>query len=542
MTTQSGLTSIEDYKDFLKRRKWQILIPWILVVLIASGLAYVLPPVYRSTSTILIESQQVPQDLIRTTVTGYAEERIKAITAQILSRQVLLKIVKDFDLYPEKRSSAPVEDILDQMKKDISIEMISAEVPDRRGGRPVTVNVAFTVSYEGHDPQKVMAVANRLTSLFLEHNLQMREGLAKTTTKFLEQQLDQYREITRKLEEKIAKFKEAHIKELPELMNINFETERQLRHQIDGLDDQMRTLKDRIVYLEGQLATIPPDVSTVDANGKIITDPAQRLKLLKNQLVTLEANLSPKHPDVIKLKREIAELEKQTGATAQKTELEALLKAKQERLQQLSSTLKPRHPDIIKLKKEIKTLKEQLATAKEKAGPSPDSTPTNPAYINLKTQIKAAQIDLDGLKRKKRQLEAKWQDYVKRLEMMPGVEKQYRDLTRDYDAAQQQYRETMAKLMEARQGQSLEQHQAGEKFTVIDPPELPERPIRPNRPAIVLIGFILGMGFGIGIAAVVEMSDSTIRTAKDVKRITGKPVLASIADVAEIKKIRGKKR
>ncbi len=541
MTTQSGLTTIEDYKDFLRRRKWQIIIPWILVTLIAGGIAYVLPPVYRSTSTILIESQQVPQDLIRTTVTGYAEERIKAITAQILSRQVLLKIVKDFDLYPKKRSNAPVEDILDQMKKDISIEMISAEVPDRRGGRPVTVNVAFTVSYEGHDPQKVMAVTNRLTSLFLEHNLQMREGLAKTTTKFLKQQLDQYREITRKLEEKIAKFKEAHIKELPELMNINFETERQLRHQIDSLDDQIRTLKDRIVYLEGQLATVSPDINTVDANGKIIADPAQRLKFLKNQLVTMEANLSPKHPDVIKLKREIAELEKQTGDTAQKTELEKLLKAKREKLRQLSSTLKPRHPDIIKLKKEIKTLEEQLAKARQKTSPTLDSAPTNPAYINLETQIKAAQIDLEGLKRKKRQLEAKWQDYVKRLEMMPSVEKQYRDLTRDYDAAQQQYRETMAKLMEAQQGQSLEQHQAGEKFTVIDPPELPERPIKPNRPAIVLIGFILGMGLGVGIAATAEMADSTIRTAKDVKRITGKPVLASIADVAKIKKIRGKK-
>ena len=542
---ERGPQSLKEYTDLLRRRKWQIFIPWLVVFGAITAIAFFFPSVYRSTATILIESQQVPQDLIRTTVTGFAEERIKSITQQIFSRKILMNIIEDFDLYPEKRGKDPMEEILEDMRDDIFVEMVSAEVPDRRGGRPVTVNVAFTVSYEGRDPQKVMQVTNRLASLFLEHNLRMREGLAETTTELLEQQLEQYRSLTNNLEERIARFKEAHITELPELTNLNLETERQLRRQIEGVDEQMRSLKDRKIYLEGQLANVSPEPPLLDAGGQYILDPKERLRALKSQAITLRATLSSKHPDVTKVRKEIAELEKEIGALDKRLEMKKALHLKEQELKELKTGATDKHPDVLKLKKEIEKLKENVKDYEDMGKEGFDlaqAQPTNPAYISLQTQIKVAEMDLKGLKDKRQQLEESWQDYVKRLEKMPQVELEYRELLRDCDAAQKKYAETTAKLMEARQGQSLEQLQAGEKFTIIDPPQLPEIPVKPKRIAISLIGFILGIAAGVGVGAVMEFADSTIRSPKDIRRITGHPVLASIPDVAEVQKKRGRNK
>jgi len=536
-----GPQTLQDYIAFLRRRKWFIVVPWLVILCIASVVAYILPPVYQSKATILIESQQVPEDLVRTTVTGYAEERIKTITEQILSRQTLEQIIKDFRLYPDFQDNAPIEDILSKMRKDISVEMVSAMVPSRRGERQVEVNVAFTVSYEGGDPKKVTQVANRLTSLFLEYNMRLRENLAKTTTNILEQQLEAYRNTTRLLEEKIARFKEEHLTELPELMRLNLEFEQQIRQQIERVETKILALEDRKVYLEGQLATISPSVLF---RGDQVWEPRDRLKLLRSQAISLEASLSPKHPDVIKIRREIEELEKKVNADNERRNLEKMLNDKEVQLENLRNRTTDKHPDVARLKQEISNIKTALADiqADEAGGAdSADSGPTNPAYINLQTQIKRTEIELDSLRTQRKELEKKWHQYVKRLEQMPQVEQEYQDLARDYSAAQKKYNETSEKLMEARQAENLEENQAGEKFTVVDPPHVPGKPVKPNRMAIILIGFILGLGAGAGLAAAMEFTDTTLRTAGDVRRLTGAPVLSAIPDVREVQEMQGKR-
>ena len=535
-----GPQTLQDYMVFLQRRKWFIVVPWLVILCIASAVAYLLPAIYQSKATILIESQQVPEDLIRTTVTGYAEERIKTITEQILSRQTLEQIIKDFQLYPDLQGKEPVENILSKMREDILVEMVSAMVPSRRTERQVEVNVAFTVSYEGTDPEKVVQVTNRLASLFLEYNKSIRENLAKTTTNILEQQLEDYRDTTRLLEDKIARFKEGHLTELPELMRLNLETERQVRRQIEGIEAKMLALEDRKVYLEGQLATISPNVLLT---GGQVWEPRDRLKLLRSQAISLEAGLSPKHPDVIKIRREIEELEKTVSVYDKRRNLEEILNDKKVRLEDLRNHTTEKHPDMLRLKQEISDIKIALANsqADEAGGADPaDSGPTNPAYINLQTQVKRTEIELESLQTQRKELDDKWHQYVKRLEKMPQVEQDYQDLVRDYSSAQTKYKETSAKLMEARQAEGLEESQVGEKFTVVDSPQLPEKPVKPNRMAIVLIGFILGLGAGVSLGAVREFTDTSIRTARDVKRITGAPVMAAIPYVQEESKMHSK--
>ena len=414
-------------------------------------------------------------------------------------------------------------------------------VPSRRSERQVEVNVAFTVSYEGGDPKKVTQVANRLTSLFLEYNMRLRENLAKTTTNILEQQLEAYRNTTRLLEEKIARFKEEHLTELPELMRLNLEFEQQIRQQIERVETKILALEDRKVYLEGQLATISPSVLF---RGDQVWEPRDRLKLLRSQAISLEASLSPKHPDVIKIRREIEELEKKVNADNERRNLEKMLNDKEVQLENLRNRTTDKHPDVVRLKQEISNIKTALADiqADEAGGAdSADSGPTNPAYINLQTQIKRTEIELDSLRTQRKELEKKWHQYVKRLEQMPQVEQEYQDLARDYSAAQKKYNETSEKLMEARQAENLEENQAGEKFTVVDPPHVPGKPVKPNRMAIILIGFILGLGAGAGLAAAMEFTDTTLRTAGDVRRLTGAPVLSAIPDVREVQEMQGKR-
>ncbi|MBA7675725.1 hypothetical protein ES703_83962 [subsurface metagenome] len=221
-----------------------------------------------------------------------------------------------------------------------------------------------------------------------------------------------------------------------------------------------------------------------------------------------------------------------------------MLNDKEVRLEDLRNHTTDKHPDMVRLKQEISDIKIALADsqADEAGSVNPAFTgATNPAYINIHTQIKRTEIEMEALQTQRKELDVKWQQYVKRLERMPQVEQEYQELIRDYGSAQKKYNETSAKLMEARQAEGLEESQAGEKFTVVNPPHVPERPIKPNRMAIVLIGFILGLGAGVGLGAIREFTDTSIRTAMDVKRITGVPVMAAIPDVQEQSKTkRGK--
>jgi len=533
-TPQQGSQTFQDYIGFLKRRKWYILIPWVLICGIAALVAFKLPAIYRSSATIRIEAQQVPEDLVRTTVTTYAEERIKTITQQILSRSVLEEIIKDFDLYPKLREEALLEDVIAEMKEDITIEMVSASVPNRRLGRDIEVTVAFTVSFENEDRRKVAPVASRLASLYLEYNARLRENLAEKTTAILEKQLEEYRIANQELERKIARFKEEHLTELPELMRLNLETERRIADQLDNLDRRMLTLQERKMYLEGQLLTLSPSPLM---RGDQVWEPKDRLHLLRSRAISMEAHLSPKHPDLINIRREIAELEKEVEAKDVTLTIERQIKEKEVQLQGLLNNATEKHPDVVRIKEEIARLKTELAAARartEKDAAGYLYTPSNPAYINIQTQIKTTELELEGIKKERQALEKKWQKYVDRLEQMPKVEQQYQALVRDYNIGRKKYSETADKLMLAKQAESLERSQSGEKFMIIDPPVQPSKPAKPNRPAIVLIGFILGFGAGVGLAAVREFSDTTIRDIKDVERITGEPVLATVPDISEL--------
>ncbi|OAQ20536.1 GumC family protein [Thermosulfurimonas dismutans] len=512
-----------------RRRKKAFFIPFVLVFVAITLVAFLLPPVYRATTTILIEEQQIPPEYVKTTVTGYVEQRLQMITQQIMSRSNLMEIIKRFDLYPEMRGKYTMEEIINKMRNDIELETISAEVSDKRTGRPSSATIAFSLSYEGRDPVKVQQVANVLASLYLEYNLRAREEQASSTTAFLEQEIEELKKHMSVLEEKISKFKREHMGELPEFVNINIQTIERLNRDLDDIEAQIRSLQERKVYLEGQLALVDPMAPIKTEEGKAVMSPVERLKYLRLKLISLRSTLSPNHPDIKKLKREIAALEAELGETDDTLEKVKRLNDLQAQLADLRSRLGPKHPDVLKLTKDIEALSQELSKVDPGAATAAEvslNRPDNPAYINLLTQIASIDVEIKSLEEERRRIKEKIEEYQRRLENTPLVEKEYNALLRDYENARLKYNELMNKLMEARIAQELEESQSGERFTIIDPAQLPEKPYKPKRLAIVLIGFVLALGAGVGCMALTEYLDHSIKSPEELQRLVQAPVLS----------------
>ena len=489
-------TDFGQYVAIFKHRKKYFFIPALVVLVVAILFAFLWPATYQSSSTILIEEQQIPQEFVRSTVTGFADQRIQSLTQQILSRVKLWEIIQQFDLYHKQREKLTREEILDNMRDDIKLTTISAEMTaqDKRRSRSnqSDVTIAFTVAYRGQRPDTVQKVAGTLASLYLEQNLKTREAQAQSTTKFLEAELKELQERIKNLGDKITAFKETHDGLLPEQQVFNQGQVARLDSEIKQMESNVRNAEERKTYLEGQLATVSPDASYGGAGGERIMSPADRLKALEVSLADLRSKFSPDHPDVRKTLREIAELKKLSGATA------GSVVARRKRLAQLKNELAEKqgkysdqHPEVKKLKNEIAQLEQ---APQQPAAPQVFTEAENPAYISLTTQAKAADIDISAFRSQQAALQSKIQMYRQRLEAAPKVEQEYMALMRDYQNAHAKHQEVMNKILEARIAEGMEEHQKGEKFTLIDPASYPETPVSPKRWLIFLAGIICSLG------------------------------------------------
>jgi polysaccharide biosynthesis transport protein len=537
-------TQIKDLRGIIRRGRKSFAIISLTIFVLGLVIAFALPPIYCSKSTILIENQQIPEEYVRSAITGYVEERLQMITQQIMSRTKLVEVIKDFDLYPEMKDSYTTEEIVKEMTDDIKLDTISAEVVNAKTGQQTVATIAFTLSYEGKVPNVVQKVANALASLYLEQNLKTRGQQASDTTVFLQQEGDQLKAQIDEIQEKVSEFKQKNPGALPEFTNVNLQNLARFESDIGQADMQLRSLQERLIYLKGQLAGVDPLNPVITEEGKAIMNPKERLKYLRMQLVSQQSSLSEKHPDIIRLKNEIKQLEAQTGDADDSVEKARRLNDLQGQLATLEGKLGPKHPDVIKTKNEIELLSRQIKETKsgDTISSISEKQPDNPAYINLMTQIASAEMDIKTYTQQKAELKQKIDDYMEKIEKSPQLEKEYNDMIRDLDNARMKYSEVMNKLMEARIAQGMEESNRGERFTIIDPAQLPEKPFKPNRLAIILIGFVLALGAGVGIAAFQETMDTSIKTVEKVMEITGVPVFSTISFIETDEELRAKKR
>jgi succinoglycan biosynthesis transport protein ExoP len=477
--------TLSDYADILKRRKWSFILPAALVFATAVLIAMLLPPIFQSTATILIEEQEIPQDFVRTTVTSFAEQRIQVIKQKILSSAVLGDIIRQLDLYEEEgqETSTTNEVLIDNMRQNITVLPVSADVINQRTGKAMMATISFSVSFEGKDPVKVQKVTDVLTTLFLKENLRVREAQVLETAKFLKDEMAKLKTELDEYEIVISQFKEKHITELPSLLNVNLQSLNNIERRIDPLNAQLNSLKDRLEYIENELYQTPPRLEI----------PTQKqLASLKNDLMQLKMKFSDEYPDVIKTKAAIADLERQLEETA-------------------------------------------------KSNPEGER-PDNPAYLRLAAQRASINIEINSILTQIEDLKAEAAEYRKRIEATPKAEERLRTLASEREKKQVKYDDLARKLMESEVSYGLEKEQKGERFTLLNPANFPIAPIKPNRKVIVLLGLILGVGAGLGLVSIREYSDHSVHNAGSLARLTSVPVLASIPEIVTRKEKSQKKK
>ena len=296
-----------DYLSAFRRRRGMILLVAGAIFLIGLITASVWPPTYQSSSTILIEEQEIPSELIQSTVTSYAAQRIQVISQRVMARSNLMEIVEKYNLYEKDRKHYTTEEVLAEMRESISIDMINAEVMDPRTGRPASATIAFSLGFKSDNPKQAQQVASELTTLYLNENLKSRTEKAAETYDFLTIEADRYKEEITSLEEQLSEFKEKNLNTLPESRTLNTQSLQRTESELATIDTQIQSLEERKIYMQGQLPLLEPY-----ATGDILS-PNARLDALRTEYISLASRYSTDHPDVTRIKREIEALERETG-------------------------------------------------------------------------------------------------------------------------------------------------------------------------------------------------------------------------------------
>jgi len=524
--------TLQDYLAILSRRKVPMLVTMLIIFLIGIVVAMVWPPTYKSSATILIKEQEIPSELVMSTVTSFAAQRIQTISQRVMTRTNLMKIVEKYNLYVKDRKRYTTEEVLEDMRDDIGLNMISADVMDPRTGRPGVATIAFTLSFEGKSPGSVQKVAGELTSLFLAENLKNRKEKASETYIFLTDESNKLAAIIDENQKKIAEFKEKHSDSLPEMNAMNLSALDRVEQELVQVDAGLGSKEERIFYLESQLAQTNPLTNMRSATGQSILDPVSRLKALESEYASISAKYSEAHPDVIKIKREIDGLRSQTGVKENIEEKAKTLSSLRAEYGTLKKRYSASHPDVVKIQKIISILEQDIKnTEKLPERKVMELKPENPLYISIEGQIQGVKSEITSLKKRKSQLKAKQIEYEDRLAKSPQVEGEYSVLTRELNNTLMRFQEIKAKQMAAGIGQELEKESKGESFLLIEPAQFPEKPVKPNRVAILFLSLIFAVACGFGLAILQEALDSSVRGVSGVTKLLTAAPLAVIPTI-----------
>ncbi len=525
----------KDYREYLallRRRLGQILAVAAALAALAFVVTIALPPVFRSSATILVQEQEIPTDLVRSTVTSFADERIQVISQQVMTRAVLLQLAAKYDLYPKRRERAMTEEVVEQMRTDIQLSTIDASVSDRRSGRRANTTIAFRISYDAPDPERAQKVVQDLVSLYLEENVKARQESVAQTTAFLAEEAERLAKQIKEIEANLAVFKRRYTGRLPESGAVNMQLADRMQSELLRVEREIGMLQDRKIYLEAQLPLVKPN-APLPANAP--GEPAfltaeERLRSLEAQYTSSAARYGADHPDIRRLRREIAALKREVGAsggTGQAVERQKL----EAELAVLKDRYSEDHPDVQRVRRSIaalETSKGGEAALPKQAAVDANPRADNPAYVALVSQLESTKRELTKLSALREDLQAKQRDYDARLLQIPEIEREYRDLTRDYDNALVRYREVKAKQMQAEVAVELERDRKAERFALGEPANLPEKPIKPDRPRILLVGLVASLGAGLGLAWLRDLFDRSVKGPWELARIASVPILTPI--------------
>ncbi|MCG8326023.1 MAG: sugar transporter, partial [Thiotrichales bacterium] len=348
--------TLDDYLASFARRKMQFALIFLVSIVIVVSVTLLWPPSYKSSAIILIEQQEIPQDLVRSTVTSYADQRVQVISQRVMTTTNMKAIIDKYDLYAQARQHETMENVLEQMRNDINLNMISADVFDPRTGRAAKATIAFSLAYENQSPRLAQSVANELVSLFLNENLKNRTEMAEEATEFLQDEVEKLSDKVSELEIRLADFKEQNSGSLPEMKDLNIELMDRQERELSEVRRQIRSLEERKIYLQSELSQLSPNLDAFSETGERILGPRDRLKVLETRYLTLSSRYSSDHPDVVSLKKELEALQNEVGGNRGKKEVALRLKEARTELATLQEKYSDDHPDVKKLTRQVSSL------------------------------------------------------------------------------------------------------------------------------------------------------------------------------------------
>jgi polysaccharide biosynthesis transport protein len=518
-----NIKTFEDCIGLIKRRKYNILIPWVVLSFIAVIVAYNMPKAYRSTATMLFEAP-LPTNLFESTASQFAEEQIQSIYQRVTNTENALLLIKTNDLYEDLNENSTDYELASIFKDAIEIKLSTSSLePKASSGM---AEVAFDLSFNNNDPVKAKEVASQLASLFIEQNDKARTQRATKATAFLMEESEKLSHNLKEIDSRIALFKEQNNFSLPEQVQGNLAALDRTENELRDTYSQIRTTKERIAFLSAELARAQ-EGAVVGLDDKPPHNKEDTLSAMKAQYFKLSGVYSPSHPSLLRLKREIKSLDpdfegRLEGQAADEVLLEQLTIAKDE-LKLLKQTYFEDHPDLAKRQLQIEALERQLKTTSRNSTPNKPISGrfTNPAYINVESQYKASQSELEALIQKQEYLKEKLDKMHTLVTLAPQVEKGYNDLLRERDNTVKKYTELKEKLLDAKLFQTQEEQQKGQTLTIIEKPIIPRHPEKAIRRKVAIGGFFAGLFAGLGFALLLEFLDPSVRGYRAVREITG---------------------
>ena len=488
--------SLDDYWAIVRRRRWWILLPLFVCWLVVWGVSWLLPATYQSDALILVEQQKAPEQYVVPNVSVSLQERLQSMTQQILSRTRLQATIDLFHLYARDgglASKSQSTDPVDQMRRDIQIELVSAP------GRPGELT-AFKIRYSAGSPELAQQVNTQLTTLFIDENLKSQQQLSENTTAFLDGRVADARARLAEQEAKVRAFKATHLGTLPTQLPSNVQILSGLQTQLQTTQHAVESGEQQKLYLQSLLQQYQSVQDSLVSGDSTVTPPEaleNELKGLRVQLADAQSKYTDSYPDVVALKDKIAKTEQL------KKQIEDEIAAKQ---QQLADT----------------------------AADAPESRPasmrngTLTPMMQIQSQLKVNQMEIESLHQQERKIQSELLEYQARLNGTPQTEQELADISRGYEESQVNYNSLLQKQNQSQLATSLEQRQQGQQFRIIDPPSMPYKPSAPNRVLVSFGGLILGLAVGAILTAILELTDARVRREQDLQGLVPARVLVGI--------------
>lgn len=441
------------------------------VILVTLAAALILPPVFVSTGTILVESPQIPSALIPASVTASAEERVQVIRQRIMTHRNLLQIANKYRLYSQDRDRLKDSAVVDKVRQSTSLVPIYAGLGGHRGG-----TVAFEVSFEDSSADVAQGVANELVTLFLSENAKVRTEHATETTAFLNREADKLQAEMAKREESLAAYKQRYANALPEHLEMRM-------GMLQRAEADLRSVRREFSATEEELRFLDIELSSVRAGYGV-----------KTPLAEDEGNLS------------LAEL--------------------QAEYELLGNRLTPRHPDMLAILRRIESMDSI-------AGASAGFSTTSPSELDVRVakvqaQANAAAARQASLRSQEEQSRSRIREIEERILETPQVQRTLTGIMRDYANARAKYEEVRAKQTDAAISESLEAQNKAEHFSLLEPPPRPDTPAKPDRKKILLGGFFFAFASTGGLVVLFGVLNSKVRGAGGLTHVMRQPPLAVI--------------